>query len=174
MLLRRSFDLTDLYVRAEGRVLLGTVVPYGQEIRVGGYREQFARGAFDGTDPTTVPLLVAHRHAALPIGRAAVLDDQPDGLHGEFALAETRDADEVLTLARDGVPLGLSVGFAPALGGDRWNADRTAVVRTRATLAEVSVVGVPAYATATVHGVRSSTAASTTVHTPLLHLALLR
>jgi HK97 family phage prohead protease len=116
-----------------------------------------------------VPLLVAHRHAALPIGRAAALTEENARLAGEFTLAETRDADEVLTLAREGVPLGLSVGFAPAPGGDRWNRDRTAVVRTRAVLAEVSVVGVPAYPTATVTGVRAATGQ----RTPLLHLARL-
>lgn len=153
---RRSFALHELHLRADGRTLLGTVVPYGQEIRVGGYRESFARGAFGGTDPAAVPLLVAHRHAGLPIGRATVLDDRAEALHGEFTVSETREGDEVLSLVADGVPLGLSVGFAPAPGGDRWTADRSAVVRTRAVLAEVSVVGVPAYAGARVGGVRSA------------------
>lgn len=159
-MLHRAFALHDLEVRdaddGNGRTLLGTVVPYGTEIRVGGYRERFARGAFADTDPAAVPLLVSHRHAGLPIGRAVALRDQPDRLAGEFTLTATRDADEVLALARDGVPLGLSVGFTPAPGGDRWNRDRTAVVRTRAVLAEVSVVGVPAYPTATVTGVRAA------------------
>jgi HK97 family phage prohead protease len=165
-LIRRSVAVE---LRAEGRTLLGTVVPYGHEIRVGGYREQFARGAFAGTDPAGVPLLVAHRHAGLPIGRAVTLDDEPAGLAGAFTLAETRDADEVLALVADGVPLGLSVGFAPAPGGDRWNADRSAVVRTRAMLGEVSVVGLPAYAGARVHGVRAAQDDAR----PLLHLARL-
>lgn len=168
-LLHRAF--IDLELRADGRRLIGTVVPYNQQIRVGGgYRESFARGAFAGTDPAAVPLLVAHRHAALPIGRAVELDDQPDRLAGAFALSETREADEVLALARDGVPLGLSVGFAPAPGGDRWTTDRSSVVRTRAVLGEVSVVGVPAYPTATVTGVR---AAAATTARPLLALARL-
>lgn len=170
---RRSYALADLQVRTDdgttGRTLVGTVVPWGQEIRVGGYREQFARGAFVGTDPAGVPLLVAHRHASLPIGRAAELVDEADRLAGVFTLSETREADEVLTLAADGVPLGLSVGFAPAPGGDRWTTDRAAVVRTRARLAEVSVVGVPAYPSATVTGVRAATVRST----PLLDLARL-
>ncbi len=75
-MIRRFCLTTDLEVRAEGRTLIGTVVPYGTEIRVGGYREQFARGAFTGTEPASVPLLVAHRHAALPIGRAAALTEE--------------------------------------------------------------------------------------------------
>jgi HK97 family phage prohead protease len=168
-MIRRAFGLTDLEVRADGRRLLGTVVPYGTEITVGRYREQFARGAFAGTDPAAVPLLVAHRHAHLPIGRAASLVEEDQRLAGEFELSETRDADEVLTLARDGVRLGLSVGFAPAPGGDQWNHDRTRVVRTRAVLAEVSVVGVPAYPGACIDTVR----AHSTHDAPLLRLARL-
>lgn len=166
-MIRRAFGLTDLEVRAEGRRLFGTVVPFGVEITVGTYREAFARGAFADTDPASVPLLVAHRHAQLPIGHAVALHDETDRLAGEFAVSATRDGDEVLALARDGVPLGLSVGFAPAPGGDRWSPDRRSVVRTRAVLAEVSVVGVPAYPGAVVESVRSHADHAT----PLLRLA---
>lgn len=153
-MLHRAYGLVDVEVRAEGRTLLGTVVPYGRQVRVGAYRESFARGAFTGTDPATVPLLVAHRHAALPIGRAATLTDEEARLAGEFTLAQTRDAEEVLALARDGVPLGLSVGFAPVV--DQWSPDRRSVVRVRGMLAEVSVVGVAAYAGARVDAVRAA------------------
>ncbi len=166
-LLHRAYALTDLEVRAEGRTMLGTVVPFGVEANIGPYRESFARGAFAGTDPASVPLLVAHRHAALPIGHAAALHDEPDRLAGEFALSHTRDAEEVLALAADGVPLGLSVGFAP--GEDRWSPNRRSVVRLRATLAEVSVVGVPAYRGAMVQTVR----AASEHDAPLLRLAQL-
>lgn len=169
-LVRRAYGLTDVEVREAdaGRMLVGTVVPYGQQIRAGSYRESFARGAFAGADAASVPLLVAHRHAALPIGHAVTLVDEQTRLAGEFTLSETRDADEVLTLARDGVPLGLSVGFAPVT--DQWTPDRRAVVRVRATLAEVSVVGVPAYPTARVDAVRAAQDATG----PLLRLARMR
>ncbi len=167
-LLYRSQTLADVEVRADGRTLVGTVVPYGVETRIGSYVESFARGAFEGTDSAAVPLLVAHRHAALPIGHAATLHDEPERMAGEFTLSETRDADEVLSLARDGVPLGLSIGFAP--GEDRWTPDRRKVLRVRATLAEVSVVGLPAYPGARVMAVRAAQGAGT----PLLHVARLR
>jgi phage head maturation protease len=62
--------------------------------------------------------------------------------------------DEVLELARDGVLLGLSVGFAEVPGGSRWSPDRQRVARTRALLDHVAVVRVPAYAGAGVVGVR--------------------
>jgi phage head maturation protease len=66
--------------------------------------------------------------------------------------------NEVLALARDGVPLGLSIGFAEVPGGSRWSADRQRVTRTRAELDHIAVVRVPAYAGAGVAGVRQATA----------------
>jgi hypothetical protein len=56
------------------------------------------------------------------------------------------DAERAAHLkARDGVPLGLSVGFAEVPGGNRWSADRQRVTRTSAALDHVAVVRVPAY-----------------------------
>ena len=69
-------------------------------------------------------------------------------------MSRTALGDEVLELARDGVPLGLSVGFAEVPGGSRWTPDRARVTRTRAALDHVAVVRVPAYAGAGVVGVR--------------------
>jgi HK97 family phage prohead protease len=79
--------------------------------------------------------------------------------------------NEVLALARDGVPLGLSIGFEEVRGGSRWSADRQRVTRTRATLDHIAVVRVPAYAGAGVAGVRAATAQAENMATLL---ALLR
>jgi HK97 family phage prohead protease len=150
---RRAYGTGALEVRdAEQRIIAGPLIPYDTPTRIGGYTESFARNAFDGADPAEVPLLVSHQHAGLPIGRTLTLTDEPSALMGEWQLSETRDADEVLALARDQVPLGLSVGFAPL--EDRWNSDRSRVVRVRARLGEVSIVGVPAYEDARVTSVR--------------------
>jgi HK97 family phage prohead protease len=150
----RAYGANGLEVRdADARIIAGPVVPYRSETRVGGYVESFEPGAFGTVEPDAVPLLVSHRHAALPIGRTQSLTDESAALVGEFTLSDTRDADEVLTLARDGVPLGLSVGFVPV--EDRWNKQRTKVVRIRATLGEISVVGLPAYRDAKVTTVRA-------------------
>lgn len=140
---------------ADQRTLAGVVVPYDSPTKVAGYTESFQRGAFADTDPAAVPLLVSHRHADLPVGRTVSLTDEPGGLQGEWVLSETRDADEVLALARDGVALGLSVGFSPI--EDRWSRDRRRVTRLRARLGEVSVVGVPQYPESMVSAVRSAT-----------------
>ncbi len=58
-----------------------------------------------------------------------------------------------MALARDGVPLSLSVGFRPLQ--DSWSPDRSRVTRVHAQLGEVSLVGVGAYEDAKVTSVRA-------------------
>jgi HK97 family phage prohead protease len=168
----------SLHVRdgGDGRTLEGPLLPWGVEARVLDRGRQvvevFERGAYSGVDPTRVPLTARHPIDAqqLPIGVTIELRDEADALHGAWRVSKTTLGDEVLELARDGVPLGLSVGFAEVPGGSRWSADRKRVTRTRAALDHVAVVRVPAYVGAGVAGVR---AAGPPCHTPVL-LTLLR
>jgi HK97 family phage prohead protease len=164
-----------LQVRDDGRTLEGVAVPYGPEARIGRYVEVFARGAF--ADAGTHPLTATHPRtgADLPIGVSVELREQPDGLHGAWHVSDTDLSNEVLTLVRDGVPLGLSIGFVE--GRSRWNRDRTRVERVTASLDHVAVVRTPAYDGARIHAVR--TAAGTGALPlapvpPLLNLARLR
>jgi HK97 family phage prohead protease len=146
----------------DGRTLVGPLLPWGVTAQVVDrgrlVTETFTRGAFDGTDPRTVPLTATHPKDAgtLPIGVTVELEDRADASWGAWHVSDTHLGNEVLVLARDGVPLGLSIGFAEVPGGSRWNADRTRVTRTRATLDHVAVVRVPAYAGAGVVGVRET------------------
>jgi HK97 family phage prohead protease len=146
----------------DGRTLVGPVLPWNVEAKVLDQgrlvTETFERGALQGTDPGRVPLTATHPRDAgtLPIGRTLELRDEADALHGAWYVSDTMLGNEVLALARDGVPLGLSVGFAEVPGGSRWSADRSRVVRTRAELDHVAVVRVPAYAGAGVAGVRQA------------------
>jgi HK97 family phage prohead protease len=119
--------------------------------------ETFQRGAFAGTDPARVPLTATHPRDAgtLPIGVTLSIEDRSDAAWGEWRVSDTLLGNEVLALARDGVPLGLSVGFAEIPGGSRWSPDRSRVTRTRAALDHVAVVRVPAYAGAGVAGLRA-------------------
>jgi HK97 family phage prohead protease len=153
---------TSLAVRdgGDGRTLVGPVLPWGVEARVLDQgrlvTETFERGALAGTDPARVPLTATHPRDAgtLPIGVMIEFEERADAAHGAWHVSDTMIGNEVLALARDGVPLGLSVGFAEIPGGSRWNAERTRVTRTRAALDHVAVVRVPAYAGAGVVGVR--------------------
>jgi uncharacterized protein len=161
----------------DGRTLHGPVLPWGVEARVVDagrlVTETFERGALAGTDPGRVPLTATHPRDAgtLPIGRTLTIEDRADAAWGEWLVSDTMIGNEVLALARDGVPLGLSIGFAEVPGGSRWSADRQRVVRTRAELDHIAVVRQPAYVGAGVAGVREATARAENMATLL---ALLR
>jgi HK97 family phage prohead protease len=145
----------------DGRTLHGPVLPWGIEARVldAGrlVTETFERGALAGTDPGRVPLTATHPRDAgtLPIGVTLSIEDRADAAWGEWRVSDTMIGNEVLALARDGVPLGLSIGFAEVPGGSRWSADRQRVTRTRADLDHIAIVRTPAYAGAGVAGVRA-------------------
>jgi phage head maturation protease len=146
----------------DGRTLVGPLLPWGVTAQVVDrgrlVTETFTRGALDGTDPARVPLTATHPRDAgtLPIGRTLAIDDRADAAWGEWLVSDTMIGNEVLALARDGVPLGLSIGFAEVPGGSHWSPDHRRVTRTRATLDHVAVVRVPAYAGAGVVGVRET------------------
>jgi HK97 family phage prohead protease len=154
--LTRSYA-TGLQLRddgGDGRTLMGIAVPYGVETRVGRYVESFARGAF--ADAGSHVLTAAHPRdgGELPIGVSVELRNEPDGLHGAWRVSAVPLGDEVLALVRDGVPLGLSIGFIP--GRETWNRDRTRVVRLHATLDHVAVVRAPAYGQARITALRAA------------------
>lgn len=146
----------------DGRTLMGPVMPWDVEALVldrgREVVETFQRGALAATDPARVPLTARHPTDAqqLPIGVTVELEERADAAWGAWRVSRTALGDEVLELARDGVPLGLSVGFMEVPGGSRWSADRKRVTRTRAALDHVAVVRVAAYAGAGVQGVRAA------------------
>jgi HK97 family phage prohead protease len=153
----------------DGRTLEGTVVPFGVETRIGPRLvEVFHPGAFAGTDSATLPLLALHDRETLPIGIGVELRDEPTRWWGAFRVSKTRLGDEVLELVR--ALTGLSVGFLPVVGGDRWNADRTRVERVKALAHHVGVVPFPAYNDARIAAVRAALAPPT----PRLRIARLR
>jgi HK97 family phage prohead protease len=174
VLTRQSLSTLAIRDGGDGRTIEGPLVPWGVEARVleGGRMvvETFQRGALAGVEPSRVPLTARHPRDAqeLPIGVTVELEERADAAWGAWHVSKTALGDEVLELARDGVPLGLSVGFLEVPGGSRWTPDRRRVVRTRAALDHVAVVRVPAYAGAEVVGVRSAASP-----TPLLELARL-
>jgi HK97 family phage prohead protease len=175
MIHTRSFT-SALTIRdgGDGRTLVGPVLPWGVEARVVDrgrlVTETFQRGALAGTDPSRIPLTATHPKDAgtLPIGVTLAIEERADAAWGEWRVSDTMIGNEVLALARDGVPLGLSVGFAEVPGGSRRSADRQRVTRTSAALDHVAVVRVPAYAGAGVVGVRWRVAPSAPVLLTLL------
>jgi HK97 family phage prohead protease len=159
--LTSSLALRD---NGDGRTLVGPLLPWEVEARVVDrgrlVTETFQRGAFAGTDPARVPLTATHPRDAgtLPIGVTVELEERAEAAWGAWHVSDTLLGNEVLALARDGVPLGLSIGFAEVPGGSRWSADRQRVTRTRAELDHVAVVRQPAFVGAGIAGVREATA----------------
>jgi HK97 family phage prohead protease len=123
--------------------------------------EVFERGALADADPARVPLMRTHPRgdpAMLPIGRTLEIEERDDAAWGTWRVSRTAAGDEILELVRDGVGLGLSIGFNEVAGGSRWSPDRRRVVRTRALVDHVAIVRSPAYVGAGVVGVREATA----------------
>lgn len=157
----RAF-VTDIEVRGEvdGRTVSGIVVPFNQVARVsdGGpaYDEAFQPGAFKqalnhmGDNVGRVKLLSQHQSGRNPLGRATMLREDASGLYGEFKVSKTAAGDEALELVRDGAIDSFSVGFSKVKEVKR---DRV-TWRTEVGIREASLVTFPAYAGATIHGVR--------------------
>jgi HK97 family phage prohead protease len=159
----RTLDASSVHLRegGDGRTLVGPVMPWHTEALVMDRGrevvEDFAPGAFADVDPARVPLTARHPRdsESLPIGITTELEERADAAWGAWRVSKTALGDEVLSLAADGVPLGLSVGFVEMPGGSRWSADRRRVTRTRAALDHVAVVRVGAYRGAEVVGIRA-------------------
>lgn len=143
---------------AAGRVVHGLIVPYGvvADVRDGfsAYREKFAPGAFTRSIAergNKLRLFTAHDTRRLPVGKVVELHEQHDGVRAAFEISSTRDGDDVLESVNGGYTSNFSVGFRPL----RHRMDGDVLVRTEASLREVSLVGLPVYEGATVAGVRS-------------------
>jgi HK97 family phage prohead protease/HK97 family phage major capsid protein len=153
-------EVTGLQVReAEGGewTVEGVAVPWDQPTFIGGgYREQFARGAFsDYAGGATLYAAHGHLRGDLPIGRITALEEREDGAFISARISQTSTGRDAYTLLRDGVVDRFSIGFEPVEQETRSDDSGDVVVRTKARLREVSIVGMPAYENAAVTAVRS-------------------
>lgn len=136
-----------------GRKLAGYAAVFGQETRIADFTEVIRRGAFsDSLHGRDVLALVDHNPAVvLARTKSGTLRLHEDG-HGlafELDLPDTQAGRDVLALAVRGDLGGMSFGFVPAQGGERWQGNRREL--SRVTLHEISVVSAwPAYQGTTV------------------------
>jgi HK97 family phage prohead protease len=141
----RSVEIRS--VDADKREITGLAVPYNQTTNIGGYNERFEPGAFGKAED--VKLFYGHSE---PIGLVTKGIDTADGYEITARISETQRGNEVYTLMKDGVLNRFSVGFLPV----EHRMEEDTVVRTKATLKEVSVVAFPAYEGAKVSEVREA------------------
>jgi HK97 family phage prohead protease len=154
----------DMTVDRDGRTVYGTVMPYNEVALVKDpgsppYKERFLPGSLARTlqqRGTKVRLYGMHSRSmgGMPLGKPRDWEDGPDRLRGAFEVFDTQQGNDALTLAdpQVGGLGGFSVGFGVVDGGTRQDGD--VVSRVTASLGEVSLVDVPAYAGATIDGVR--------------------
>ena len=131
-------------LRAEGRILSGVGITYGDVAVLPFGRERFQAGAFPGVENSDVLLNAGHDRAR-PLARSGggglVLTDTAKALSIKADLAPTRESDDVLTLIRSGVLRGISLEFIARSERREGNVR----IVERAELRGLAVVDRPAY-----------------------------
>jgi len=150
------------------------VMPYETEAQVVHHgrwiREIVSRGAFDGINANERRIKVNLNHRSeQSIGRAVrFYPDHQEGLVAELQISRTREGDEALELASDGV-LDASAGFGVMDDGEHWP-ERGLRRLTKLWLDHIAMVADPAYRTANVLAVRQAGEATATVPRPNMEI----
>lgn len=157
----RSATVTAL--SPEERIIELTAVPYDVETRLGPrLYESFQPRAFGNAtkDPARVTLYSGHSNVGgKAVGRALTVEDRATGPFIRMRVSNTRDGDELLTLAADGVMSEASIEFQPIEEDMRitQRGDDVVVRHKRAHLLGVACVPHGAYGQgAPVHSVRDA------------------
>ena len=133
-----------LECRADGRIVTGAALRYGDTARIPGGRETFRARAFGDVAALDVRLNVMHdrrRLIARTGGGGLLLTDSPERLAIRADLPNTRDADDALTMLKSGLLRGISIEFDPQQESQQGD------LRTieRADLSGIGLVDIPAY-----------------------------
>lgn len=128
-------------------------IPYRGEI----WRESFQRGAFDGIQERSTPIMVNREHQrGDTVGKVVQWwPERAEGLVAEVRVARTARGDDTLALAEEGM-IRASIGFGVRLRDQIL--DRGAMTRRilRAFVDHLALVEDPAYEGAAVLAVRST------------------
>jgi len=136
------------------RIISGVVVPYGKVGNTSAGPVIFERGSIQVPNTSKIKLLAQHEQTASGvIGRAQSLTDGVDAMYGTFKVSASRDGENFLIKAAEGLLDGLSVGVdviasAPGKDGNLYV--------SKAILREVSLVETPAFAEAVVTSVAAA------------------
>lgn len=156
-----DFSVAD----SEGRIVTGIAVPFNSPTTIYENGRLFDEVWQPGSTEETIAkrgdrmkILAFHSSRQMPLGRPTLLEERAAGLYIEARISDTQDGNDALTLVRDGVLDGFSVGFTVPDGGDAWAEEGDRLVRSisRAHLHEVSLVNFPAFDDARVESVRQA------------------
>ena len=133
---------------ANRRIISGQIVPWGEVGNTSVGKVIFERGSIQVPNVAKIKLLAQHQQTASGvIGRAQSIKATDAGMDGVFKVSASRDGENFLIKASEGLLDGLSVGVDVLKASERK--DGTLIV-TAAVLKEVSLVETPAFDSARV------------------------
>ena len=141
-----NFPITITAADTNKRTISGTIVSWNEKGNTSAGVTVFAKDSIDFSKP--VKLLLEHDKTR-PLGKLIDITANDQGLEGTFKLAKTFAADDALEEAATGLRDGFSVGVMV----DAWDNKDGAMVISKSSLAEVSLVSDPAIASAKVEKV---------------------
>jgi HK97 family phage major capsid protein len=141
-----NFPITITAADTNKRTISGTIVSWNEAGNTSAGKTIFAKDSIDFSKP--VKLLLEHDKTR-PLGKLIDITANDQGLEGTFKLAKTFAADDALEEAATGLRDGFSVGVMV----DAWDNKDGAMVISKSSLQEVSLVSDPAIASAKVESV---------------------
>lgn len=130
------------------REITGVAVPYGEVATLGDHEYQFTEGSLRPARART-PLLLGH-DTNRPVGVLMGIEDTAGGAVARFKIDRGPEGDLALEQAQSGSRSGLSIGATIVAAEDATDGVR---VVTQASLMEVSLCAIPAFAGASVTSV---------------------
>ncbi|CAB4149766.1 COG3740 Phage head maturation protease, partial [uncultured Caudovirales phage] len=141
-------EASSIECSEERREISGKIVPMGTgevgHTNLGDYA--FAANSIEIADPSKIKLLSQH-DLKKPIGRMTAAEVRNDGIYATFKLSRSSGGNDALIMAQEGLITGLSIGAE--IIASKPSKDGYTVV-SQARLKEVSLVTVPAFASAEV------------------------
>ncbi|TWW08308.1 hypothetical protein E3A20_25630 [Planctomyces bekefii] len=141
-----NFPITITAADTNKRTISGTIVSWNETGNTSAGKTVFAKDSIDFSKP--VKLLLEHDKTR-PLGKLIDVIATDSGLEGTFRLAKTFAADDALEEAATGLRDGFSVGVMV----DNWDNKDGAMIISKSSLHEVSLVSDPAIASAKVERV---------------------
>jgi HK97 family phage prohead protease len=141
-----NFPITITAADTNKRTISGVIVSWNETGNTSAGKTVFAKDSIDFSKP--VKLLLEHDKTR-PLGKLIDITSTDSGLEGTFRLAKTFAADDALEEAATGLRDGFSVGVMV----DTWDNKDGAMIISKSSLHEVSLVSDPAIASAKVERV---------------------
>ena len=152
--MKLEFSAVVTAADAGRRIISGKIVPFGTPGMTSAGSVIFERGSIQVPNVSKIKLLAQHEQTASGvIGRAQSITEADDGMYATFKVSASRDGENFLIKAAEGLLDGLSVGVEVIASTERK--DGTLVV-TASRLNEVSLVETPAFDAARVSNVAAA------------------